>query len=355
MVLGQRRSSSSSHRLPGTSRKLSGSSRSRTAASPRSSASSARRFCSPPEQVETRRSRTSSKVSPRTLVVTVSQRTSTSYPPTSAQSLIAWAYATAAAVSSGLAWCSASARASRWPVARTMAGAKESSSWPTVVSSRIEPTSCGMTARVPSSATAPSAPWRSPPMIRSKVVLPTPLAPTRATWSPSPTRNDTSSNRVAPPGRVQRRWLTWSEPTVPTVGERPASRGRIQERDQRSGNKAWSRAAPGGSSSARPGNGGEVVQVRGAWVMSSPRKRTDSTRRAVRALHAAGGVQREHVEEHRVAGLERPADDRGTAGSAVDVGQLGQRSLREPLGLVVEERARHVPRRRGVSRRRTRA
>ena len=30
-------------------------------------------------------------------------------------------------------------------------------------------------------------------------------------------------------------------------------------------------------------------------------------------------------------------------GPAVDVGQLGERAVREPLGLVVEERARHVP------------
>ena len=59
-----------------------------------------------------------------------------------------------------------------------------------MVLSRIEPTSWGMTAMRPSTVTVPSAPASSPPMMRRRVVLPTPLAPTRATWSPSPTRND---------------------------------------------------------------------------------------------------------------------------------------------------------------------
>ena len=49
--------------------------------------------------------------------------------------------------------------------------------------------------------------------------------------------------------------------------------------DHRIGNSGWSIGAPAGSSSASPGNGGDVAHGRGAWTMSSPRKRTDSTRR----------------------------------------------------------------------------
>lgn len=37
--------------------------------------------------------------------------------------------------------------------------------------------------------------------------------------------------------------------------------------------------SPAGRSSTRPRNSGEVVRVRGACTMSSPRKRTDSARR----------------------------------------------------------------------------
>ena len=61
------------------------------------------------------------------------------------------------------------------------------------------------------------------------------------------------------------------------------------------------------------------------------------------AGHAAGGVQREHVEEHGVAGLELPSEDAELVGPSVDVGQLGERAVGEPLGLVVHERPRHVP------------
>ncbi len=59
---------------------------------------------------------------------------------------------------------------------------------------------------------------------------------------------------------------------------------------------------------------------------------------------AAGGVQRQHVEEHGVAGLELPADHPEAIRLVVDRRQLGERAVGEPLRLAVEERARHVPR-----------
>ena len=44
------------------------------------------------------------------------------------------------------------------------------------------------------------------------------------------------------------------------------------------GNSAWFMGAPAGSSWSSPGKGGEVTQGRGAWVMSSPKNRTEYTR-----------------------------------------------------------------------------
>ncbi len=44
------------------------------------------------------------------------------------------------------------------------------------------------------------------------------------------------------------------------------------------GNNAWSIGTPAGSSWSSPGKGGEVTHGRGAWVMSSPKKRTEYTR-----------------------------------------------------------------------------
>ena len=49
--------------------------------------------------------------------------------------------------------------------------------------------------------TEPLVGVRSPAMIRSRVVLPEPLGPTRATVAPSPTRKDTSSSSTRPSGR----------------------------------------------------------------------------------------------------------------------------------------------------------
>jgi hypothetical protein len=45
------------------------------------------------------------------------------------------------------------------------------------------------------------------------------------------------------------------------------------------GNNGSAISAPAGSRSASPGNGGDVLQRRGACRMSSPMKRTESTRR----------------------------------------------------------------------------
>ena len=67
-------------------------------------------------------------------------------------------------------------------------------------SSRSEPTNCRITPSPPLVVTAPACAVASPAMIRSRVVLPAPFAPTRATVAPSPTRNETSSNSARPSG-----------------------------------------------------------------------------------------------------------------------------------------------------------
>ena len=54
-------------------------------------------------------------------------------------------------------------------------------------------------------------------------------------------------------------------------------------------------------------------------------------------------MQREHMEGHCIAGLQRPAQLLVLLRLAVDVGQLGQRALGEPFRLLVPERTRHVP------------
>ncbi len=60
----------------------------------------------------------------------------------------------------------------------------------------------------------------SPAISRSSVVLPTPLAPTRATRSPLPTVKLTSRSSSAPPGRRQPTWLTWIDPIAPHARSR---------------------------------------------------------------------------------------------------------------------------------------
>ena len=55
-----------------------------------------------------------------------------------------------------------------------------------------------MTPKPPVIATAPSSGFKSPQIMRIKVVLPDPLGPISATFAPSPTRNETSFNKTRP-------------------------------------------------------------------------------------------------------------------------------------------------------------
>ena len=64
----------------------------------------------------------------------------------------------------------------------------------------------------------------------------------------------------------------------------------------------------------------------------------------VRSLDAAGAVQRQHVEEDGVAGLERPADDLVGGAVRLDVRQIVEGAFGEPPCLVVHEGPRHQPR-----------
>ena len=110
------------------------------------------------------------------------------------------------------------------------------------------------------------------------------------------------------------------------------------------GKSGWSIGAPAGSSSSRSGERRRGdPRARGVHhVVAEEAHRQHPP--APGCASAAGGVQREHVEEHRVARLQLPTEDSEAFRVAVDVGQLGQRAVGEPLGLAVEERPRHVPR-----------
>ncbi len=156
---------------------------------------------------------------PKASVQQVSQSTSASYPPASAQSASACAYASWVG-SSSRSIMATSAASTAWAAARIRAGATESSRSRTVLSSRTLPTNCRITPRPPLLTTAPDVGARSPAAIRSNVVLPAPLAPTRATTAPSPTRNDTSSSSTRPSGSVQPTALTSRCPTAGHLGPR---------------------------------------------------------------------------------------------------------------------------------------
>ena len=95
---------------------------------------------------------------------------------------------------------------------------------------------------------------------------------------------------------------------------------------------------------ASPGNSGEVCQRRGAWRMSSPMRRTENTRRRRSAADAAGGMQRQHVEAHRVTGLQLPAEDAVRVALRLDVRQIRKAAFGKPLRLRIHEGARHQPR-----------
>ena len=115
--------------------------------------------------------------------------------------------------SSGCSTMARSAASSVTPAARSATGAASVRAWRTVAGWRAVPTSWRMMPSRPSTFTVPAGARSSPAMSRSSVVLPTPLAPTSAAWSRSPTRNETSSRSCRPPGRVHERWLTWMLPT----------------------------------------------------------------------------------------------------------------------------------------------
>src|SRR5215213_1288634 len=79
------------------------------------------------------------------------------------------------------------------------------------------PTSWRITPTRPSIVIVPAVGVSSPATRRMSVDFPTPLAPTSAARSPSPTLKLTSARRSAPPGSRQPRWLTWIEPTDRTL------------------------------------------------------------------------------------------------------------------------------------------
>ncbi|CAM5246432.1 hypothetical protein SALBM135S_03517 [Streptomyces alboniger] len=130
----------------------------------------------------------------------MSHSVSASYPWTSAQSESAWAYAIWAASSSTvMILCSAASTA--FAASRILGCATETSRSRTVLSSRTEPTNCGITPSPPLTLTLPPCGWSSPEISRSSVVLPAPFAPTRATTEPSPTRKETSPSSARPSGK----------------------------------------------------------------------------------------------------------------------------------------------------------
>ena len=116
-------------------------------------------------------------------------------------------------------------------------------------------------------------------------------------------------------------------------------------RSQRTGNSGWSSGGavgqlvlqPGERRRGRPRTGGVDHVVAQEAHREHPPPGPGLQR-------PARPVEHEHVEEDGVARLEGPGQDRVALGVALDVGQLGQRPVGEPLGLAVQERPRHVPR-----------
>ena len=87
---------------------------------------------------------------------------------------------------------------------------------------------------------------------------------------------------------------------------------------------------------------GDPSARRVAHVVAEPAHREDAA--APVAIHAACGVQCQHVEADHIAGLDLPAQDSQRVALCLDVGQLGQAAVGEPPRLVVHEAARHQPR-----------
>ena len=147
----------------------------------------------------------------------------------------------------GRASTAASARASWAAACWRRSGDRSSSMSRTVRPSSRQPTSWRMTRNRPSTCTLPSSADWSPAMTRNKVVLPTPLAPTSDTCSPSPTPKLTSCSSSTPPGVRHATPFTSIAPTAPTLPTRPAGWSEVcparpRSRAQRCG--AGSQLAP---------------------------------------------------------------------------------------------------------------
>ena len=157
------------------------------------------------------------------IVQQVSHSTSASQPPASPQAV--WARASAIPVRSPGSSVAARSAAARSAAARWSAvGERSRSMSRTVRPSSRQPTSCRMTRSRPSTWTLPAWAGWSPAMTRNRVVLPAPLAPTRATWSPSPTRKLTSLSRSTPAGVRQATPFTSIAPTARTLPMPPTGR-----------------------------------------------------------------------------------------------------------------------------------
>lgn len=88
----------------------------------------------------------------------------------------------------------------RSPAERNADGASDSSSSRTVRPSRATPTSWGMCATRPPTATSPSSGSSAPLRTPNSVLLPTPFAPTTPTLWPGEIRHETFVNSRSPPG-----------------------------------------------------------------------------------------------------------------------------------------------------------
>ena len=99
--------------------------------------------------------------------------------------------------------------------------------------------------------------------------------------------------------------------------------GSCRTRATAPGSAGHSSARPRGKRLARkPGNSGEVRQRPGAWVMSSPRNRTEKTRRRFGPENALRRMQREHVKAHGIAGLQLPAENGIGVAGGLDIRQI---------------------------------
>ena len=92
-----------------------------------------------------------------------------------------------------------------------------------------------------------------------------------------------------------------------------------------------------------PGNSGEVLQRRGACLMSSPRKRTENTRRRCVPVTPREACSVSMWKHTASPGSSCPAENGKGVARRLDVRQIGERAFGKPLGLRVHEGARHEP------------